>query len=186
MKISRAQAQANRARVVDAASELFRTRGFEGVSVGELMAAAGFTHGGFYNHFGSKDALAAEALEAAWNQMAAERARAVDLGQLLDGYLSPAARAAPDRGCPAAALAGEVSRGPAPVRDAFAAGLEAMVAEVEAGLPGGESPERRERAVGLVCGMVGALMLSRAVPDEHPLADELLRATRRQAKRALP
>ncbi|MBL8771521.1 MAG: TetR/AcrR family transcriptional regulator [Phenylobacterium sp.] len=184
MRISKAQAQANRDRVLAAAAEMFRAHGFEGVSVGELMSAAGFTHGGFYNHFGSKEALAAEALSAAWTQMEAERARAADLAQLLDGYLSPAARGAPGRSCPAAALAGEVSRGPPAVRAAFAEGLERMIAEVEGGLSG-ESAERRSRAVALVSGMVGALMLSRAVPEASPLADELLAATRREAKRAL-
>jgi len=184
LKISRAQAQANRARVVAAAAELFRARGFEGVSVGELMAAAGFTHGGFYNHFGSKEALAAEALTGAWDEMAGERAKARDLGELLDGYLSAAARGAPGKSCPAAALAGEVARATPAVRQAFADGLEGMVGEVEAGLSG-ESPEGRERAVALVAAMVGALMLSRAVPDGHPLASELLSATRRQAKKAL-
>jgi TetR/AcrR family transcriptional repressor of nem operon len=183
-KISRAQAEANRAKVVETAAGLFRERGFEGVSVGELMAAAGFTHGGFYNHFGSKEALAAEAVGAAWASMAAERARAADFPQLLDAYLSRAARGAPAKSCPAAALAGEVARGPEPVRVAFADGLEAMIAEVEAGL-GGESPGRRERAVAVVSAMVGALMLSRAVPDEAPLAAELLQATRRTVKSTL-
>ncbi|HEX7947451.1 MAG TPA: TetR family transcriptional regulator, partial [Phenylobacterium sp.] len=54
MKISKAQAQANRERVVATASEMFRARGFDGVAVADLMQAAGFTHGGFYNHFASK------------------------------------------------------------------------------------------------------------------------------------
>jgi TetR/AcrR family transcriptional regulator, transcriptional repressor for nem operon len=185
VRISKAQAQANRTRVVETAAELFRARGFEGVSVGELMGEAGFTHGGFYNHFGSKEALAAEALAAAWAQMAAERARARDLPQLLEGYLSGAARAAPGKSCPAAALAGDVVRGPAPVRAAFADGLEGMIASVAEGLPEGEPVARRERAVALVAAMVGALMLSRAVPDDSPLADELLAATRKKAIRDL-
>jgi TetR/AcrR family transcriptional repressor of nem operon len=184
LKISKAQAEANRSRVLAAASTLFRERGFDGVSVGELMSAAGLTHGGFYNHFGSKEALAAEAIAAAWATMAAERARAADLAELLDGYLSPAARAAPGKACPAAALAGEVARGPQPLKAAFAEGLSAMIAEAEAGLAG-ESPDRRDRAVALVSAMVGALMLSRAVPEGSPLADELLAATRRQAGKAL-
>src|SRR5262245_36187102 len=112
MRISKAQAQANHERVVDVASELFRTHGFEGVAVSDLMRASGFTHGGFYNHFASKEALAAEALQSAWTQMAAERARARDLAQLLPSYLSQAARKAPGKSCPAAALAGDVGRQP--------------------------------------------------------------------------
>ena len=75
MKISKAQAQENRERIVGAASTLFRERGFDGVSVGDLSKAAGFTHGGFYNHFASKDALAARALESAFASMAGHRER---------------------------------------------------------------------------------------------------------------
>ena len=60
MKVSKAQAQANRARVVETASQLFRERGYDGVGVADLMAAAGFTHGGFYKQFGSKTDLIAE------------------------------------------------------------------------------------------------------------------------------
>lgn len=178
MKISKAQAEANRGRVLEAASQAFRARGFDGVAVGEIMQAAGLTHGGFYNHFASKEALAAEAVTAAWTQMAAERARARDLSQLLDHYLSRAARGAPGRSCPAAALAGEVSRQGEGVRAAFAEGLEGMIAEI------GESLPDRQAAIDMVARMVGALMLSRAVPDDSPLADELLGATRVMAQRS--
>lgn len=181
MKISKAQAQENRERVVAAASELFRKRGFDDVPVGDLMKAAGFTHGGFYNHFASKQALAAEALESAWTQMAAERARADGVAGLLPRYLSRAARKAPGKSCPAAALAGDIGRQPAALKAVFAGGLEDMIASIEAGL-GGEGPARRARAVALVARMVGALMLSRAVPDDHPLADELLDANLRAAQ----
>lgn len=175
MRISKAQAQENREKVLSAASELFRARGFETVSVADVMGAAGFTHGGFYNHFASKDALAAEALAAAWATMAGQRARAADLPQLLDAYLSPAARAAPGRSCPAAALGGDVRRQPPPVREAFAEGLEDMIDSIGEGL-GGDPSTVRVRATALVTRMVGALMLSRAVPDDHPLAGELLAA----------
>lgn len=172
MRISKAQAKENRDRVVAAAAELFRERGFDDVAVGDVTKAAGFTHGGFYNHFPSKQALAAEALDNAWTQMAEERERVGPLAALLPRYLSKAARGAPGKSCPAAALAGDVCRQPPEVKAVFADGLEAMIASVEAGLPQGD--DRRERAVGLVVRMVGALMLSRAVPDGHPLADELL------------
>ncbi len=180
MKISRAQAEENRQRILTAAAELFRARGFEAVSVAEVMAAAGLTHGGFYNHFGSKEALAAEALSEAWSVMAVQRARAADLSQLLEAYLSPLARAHPGKACPAAALAGDVRRQPEPIRQAFAEGLEAMIASLEDRLDGpkgegeGDPAARRARAVALATRMIGALMLSRAVPQGGPLADELL------------
>ena len=111
MKISKAQAQENRDRIVGAAATLFRERGFDGVSVGDLTKAAGFTHGGFYNHFESKDALAAQALESAFAAMAGHRERARDLAEMLTHYLSQAARKAPGKSCPAAALGGDAGRG---------------------------------------------------------------------------
>ena len=186
MRITKAQAKENRDRVVAAASELFRAQGFEGVAVNEVMAAAGFTHGGFYNHFGSKEALAAEAVRSAFEEMAKRRERAPDLAAMLRGYFSKAARRAPGKSCPAAALAGEVGRQPDAVRASFADGLEQMIASVEARLPPGRHAlSRRERAVGLVARMAGALALARAVPEANPLADELLEASLRAALREL-
>lgn len=178
MKISKAQAEENRERIVGAASTLFRERGFDGVGVSDLTKAAGFTHGGFYNHFKSKDALAAEALDSAFKTMAGHRERARDLPEMLAHYLSQAARRAPGRSCPAAALGGDVGRQSEDLKTVFASGVEQMIASVEAGLP--PCPDRRERAVGVVTRMVGALMLARAVPDGD-LAEELLAANLRLA-----
>jgi TetR/AcrR family transcriptional repressor of nem operon len=176
MRISKTQARQNHDRVVAAAAELFRVSGFDGVAVSDLMKSAGFTHGGFYNHFDSKEALAAEALASAFAQMTRERNRAGDLEEMLGGYLSPASRRAPGRNCPAAALAGDVSRQPDAVKKVFADGVEGMIASVEALLPrrGRRGASRRERAIGVVAKMVGALALSRAVPSANRLAGELL------------
>lgn len=174
MRISKEQSRENRERVVETASTLFRERGFDGVAVADLMRAAGFTHGGFYNHFETKEALAAEALTRAFDQMAAVRDRSAGLAEVLTGYLSRAARGAPGKTCPAAALAGDAARQPPPVRAAFADGVEAMIDSFAAQIGG---PDARDRAVALLAQMVGALILSRGVPDEHPLADELLKTT---------
>jgi TetR/AcrR family transcriptional repressor of nem operon len=173
MRISKAQAEENRSRVLAAASELFRARGFESVSVADVMGAAGLTHGGFYNHFDSKEALAAEAVAHAWAAMAVHRARSAHLSELLTSYLSPAARAAPGKACPAAALAGDIRRQPEGVRRAFIEGLEDMIAAFEAQLAG-DPDTRRSRAVVLATRMIGALILSRAAPDGTVLAGELL------------
>jgi TetR/AcrR family transcriptional repressor of nem operon len=174
MRISREQAAENRERVIEAASALFRERGFDGVAVADLMRAAGFTHGGFYNHFPTKEALAAESLTRAFDDMAAVRAKSADMAEMLTGYLSKAARRAPAKTCPAAALAGDVARQPAPVRAAFADGVEGMIESFAAQIGG---PDARARATALLAKMVGALMLSRGVPDDHLLADELLKST---------
>jgi Transcriptional regulator len=175
MRISKAQAQENRLRALAAASELFRARGFDGVSIADVMQQAGLTHGGFYNHFKSKEDLAAQALADAWAAVAERRRKAADLADLLRAYLSPAARANPGKACPAAALAGDVGRQSPPVRETFTAGLEGMIDEIAARLDG-DPAARRARAVALTTRMVGALMLSRAAPEGHALADELLTA----------
>jgi len=183
MRISKAQAEKNRTRVVESAAVMFRQRGFEGAAVSDLMKAAGFTHGGFYNHFPAKESLLEEALASAWKQMAAERGRAKNLQQLVSGYLSRATRQAPGSSCPAAALAGDVSRQPQSVKVVFAEGLEEMIDSLQARLSRGSKAAQRELAVSLAARLVGALLLSRAVPDEHHLAHELLDATLRNALR---
>ena len=185
MRISNAQVKRNRERVIGAASELFRAKGFDAVAVGDLMNTAGFTHGGFYNHFDSKEALAGAALQSAWSEMAKERTRAPDLPRLLTSYLSRAARKAPGKTCPAAALAGDVGRLPKAVKTVFAQGLEDMIRSIEERLPANTDVPGRERAVNAVTRMVGALMLSRAVPDDAPLGDELLDSTLRGLLRDL-
>ena len=172
MRISRSQARENHERVVLKAAELFRERGFDGVAVNDLMKAAGFTHGGFYNHFASKEALSAEALDHAFHQMDAERARTESLDDLLEKYLSEAARRAPGKTCPAAALAGDVSRQPDLVKAVFADGLERMIESVAARLP--NDGESRSEAINLLTRMVGALVLARATPDSTDLGREVL------------
>jgi TetR/AcrR family transcriptional repressor of nem operon len=173
MKISKAQAEANRAKVVETASGLFREKGFDGVAVGELMAAAGFTHGGFYNHFYGKAELVAAALDQAFRMMDQARAGAGDLSAMLRLYLSEAARRAPARSCPAAALANDTARQGEPVKRVFAEGLERMIGSIAEGMPDG--PERRARAIGVLVRMTGALSQARATPDGDGLGSEILR-----------
>ncbi|MFN3522296.1 MAG: TetR/AcrR family transcriptional regulator [Phenylobacterium sp.] len=179
MRISRVQAQENRDKVVEAAARLFRERGVDGVGVGELMKACGFTHGGFYNHFASKDALAAEAIDAAFRQMDAERAKAGSLEELVHGYLSEAARKAPGRTCPAAALGSDAARQPPAVKAVFESGLQRIFDSLEERLAAGE--DRRAQAIDLFCRMAGAMILARALPAESLLAREILTSVRDRA-----
>jgi TetR/AcrR family transcriptional repressor of nem operon len=104
MKVTKAQAQANRALVVETASQLFRERGFDGVGVADLMAAAGFTHGGFYKQFGSKADLMAEPRPAASRRPGA--GRRVDAATFVSHYLSREHRDGRATGCTMAALRG--------------------------------------------------------------------------------
>ncbi|MET3422089.1 TetR/AcrR family transcriptional repressor of nem operon [Actinoplanes tereljensis] len=108
-RVSQAQAQENRKRIVETAARLFRERGVDGVSVADVMAEVGLTHGGFYKQFASKDALVAEAVEHAFAGMA-ERLRGLDRETFLREYLSPEHRDNPGIGCPAAGFGGDLAR----------------------------------------------------------------------------
>src|SRR6266511_50770 len=116
MKVSREQAAQNRERIVETAAQLFRKRGFEGIGVSDLMKEAGFTHGGFYGHFSSKEDLIAEASARAltrslalWSELT-ERASSDRLAAIAGAYLTSIHRDNPGAGCLLAALGPDVSR----------------------------------------------------------------------------
>jgi TetR/AcrR family transcriptional repressor of nem operon len=183
VRITESQAEKNRQRVIAKASKLFRESGFDGISVNDLMKAAGFTHGGFYNHFESKGALAGEALDHAFRQMDGVRERMPTLDEFVRSYLSEQARNSPGSTCPAAALAGEVARQPDTVKSIFADGVERMILSVENLLP--KTPRARDEAIDVICRMLGALVLARAIPASSSLGRELLAtATERCRKSA--
>ncbi|WP_228527364.1 TetR/AcrR family transcriptional regulator [Noviherbaspirillum soli] len=159
---------ANRERLLDIASRLFRERGFDSVSVAEIMQEAGLTHGGFYGHFSSKEALAAEAATHALLQTAnrwratLESSGTAGLERIVDAYLSQQHRDRPGIGCAIAALGPEVARQPDPVRHAFAAELESLIGVLSGFLPGADPSVRRKRALALMAQLVGAIVLARA------------------------
>src|SRR5215211_1568681 len=101
MRVSREQVAENRRKILEAAGRLFRERGFEAVTVAEVMQAAGLTHGGFYRHFKSKDDLIAQTLAHA---LADDAAGETDLARYARDYLSPAHRDNVTGGCPVAGL----------------------------------------------------------------------------------
>ena len=154
-------------RIVKEASRLFRERGFENVSVAEVMKAAGLTHGAFYAHFGSKEELQAAAV--AYGQK-------VSLGRLqhskrkkskesfADRYLSRWHRDNPGDGCTMAALAQEVARSTPELKAAFEQGLEEILPAI-----GGE----RKEAIFQAAAMIGGVVLARAVHDPR-FSDEIL------------
>lgn len=175
VRITKEQAQKNHDLVVEVAAERFRERGFDGISIAELMQSAGFTHGGFYNHFDSKDELAVKAAELAFKERSDDLTRAGGVSELLRRYLSRTHSAAVGQGCPAAALGADAARQSDDVRRAFALGIEGMIGDFGAGLPEGlTTAERRALAINLVARCVGALLLSRAVPSTDRLAREVL------------
>lgn len=175
-----------RARVVKAAASAIRRLGPDRVSVAEIMGEVGLTHGGFYAHFKSKDALVGAAVEAAFAQSRGRLARLaphddpqVLLAGLVDFYVSADHRDHPERGCPIALLSSDIPRQGAPAREAFDAGVHGLIEIIATRLKGGE--ERLGLAGSLLSEMAGAVALSRAVSDPE-LSDRLLAESRARIK----
>ncbi|AGZ42250.1 TetR/AcrR family transcriptional regulator [Actinoplanes friuliensis] len=179
-RVSQAQAQENRDRVVETAARLFRERGVQGVSVADLMAEAGLTHGGFYKQFSSKEALVAEATGRAFGELGALLTgldeqhpddHAAARSALLDYYFSAEHRDHAGKGCPTTALGPDVAREApgSPAREPYAEGVEGFARWM-----GDESEEN----LVAIATMAGALMLSRATAGSE-LSDRILAAARR-------
>ncbi|MBX8568614.1 TetR/AcrR family transcriptional regulator [Pseudomonas cichorii] len=176
MKVSKAQVKANRAHIVETASVVFRERGFDGVGLADLMGAAGFTHGGFYKHFGSKADLMAEASDCGLSDMAA-KVDGVDLASFMTHYLSREHRDRPGQGCTIAALSTDVSRQTEDVKQVFADGIERILAALaNDGVERDAASQRVARSgrIDAMAHLVGAIILSRACPDGSHLSDEIL------------
>ncbi|MEU0913936.1 TetR/AcrR family transcriptional regulator [Streptomyces althioticus] len=196
-RITKEEKARNRQNIVEAAGRMFRAQGIDAVGIADLMKEAGLTHGGFYNHFASKDDLAAEVCNASFAASLGVLRQTVDEGdvpagpplrRVVEDYLSAEHRDAPDGGCPSASLVIDAGRHTEAVQRSYAAGVEGYLAgfagEFEREREGGEvAPEEaRERAVLLLSRMVGAMVLARAVRHVEPeLSDEILRTCRAHA-----
>jgi TetR/AcrR family transcriptional repressor of nem operon len=188
-RASREQAGHHRTAITEASARLFRERGVDNVSVAELMAAAGLTHGGFYGHFASKDDLAGEACRWAfgrsaerWKKRIADKTdRSVARAAVTDNYLSSQSRSGPEGSCPATSLASDVARktADAPIRAAYVAGLEELVTILASVQKTGAARSDREAALADLATMVGGLVLAKATQGE-PISDEILSAARRR------
>jgi TetR/AcrR family transcriptional repressor of nem operon len=144
------------------------------------MAEVGLTAGGFYRHFESKEALAKEACAEAFAQSGLARQPGNSPGAILRRYLSKAHRDAPSVGCPLPALASDMPRQPGGVRRTYTDGVRGALARVGEAVPGADARVR----LALLCSMVGAVALARAVDDEE-LSEAVLRETSRFWIRAL-
>lgn len=174
MRVSREQMAENRRRILDAASRLFRAKGFDAVSVAEVMKAAGLTHGGFYGHFSSKDDLVAQTLA---HSLAGGAGGEGDLRAFVEDYLSPRHRDNAADGCPTAGLAADIRHQTAAARAAMTEGFRSQIDRISEALPGASAAERRRAAIGSWAAMVGAVILARAI-DDPALSDEVLEQTR--------
>jgi AcrR family transcriptional regulator len=179
-------------RIVRTAAAQIRERGYDGVSVATVMEAAGLTHGGFYAHFDSRDAMLAEALDAAAHDSLGRLGRASDgvatedaLETLLDLYLSDRHVAHPEHGCVLAALGSETRRQSPEIRRVMTRRIKEMADLVERQLPGWGKAGRHEDALGVLATMLGALVLSRAI-DEPGLAKDVRAAARQLLARGVP
>jgi TetR/AcrR family transcriptional repressor of nem operon len=178
MRMSRAAAAESRARIVEEAARLLRERGVAGASVAEVMQAAGMTHGGFYKHFDSKDALLAEATASAFaeaaarfDRRAARKGVEAAVAAYVADYLSPAHIAHPEQGCPLAAFGAEAGRHPEALSLTFAEGVEGLVERVSG------AGASREQAMRQLVTLLGAVVAARAV-GSGPLQQEILAAAR--------
>lgn len=185
VRYDKSHKQATREHIVKTASRRFRRDGIDAVGLASVMAEAGLTHGGFYNHFASKEDLVAEAAAAALAETLARLKRQNDddgsIEWFVRGYLDARHRDAMAKGCAIAALAGEMARRPAGARQAFWRGVEAIEAEIGARLaPKLPAGERQERASAILGQMLGALQLARLATDDAR-SDAVLQAGIRAA-----
>ena len=180
MRVTREQAAQNRERVVDVAGELFRTKGFDGIGVADLMQAAGLTHGGFYGNFASKEALEVEASRKALDATAAFVKKLVaesddPLGAIVRFYLSHAHRDGIGEGCAISALSQDAVRAGPALRGVFEAAIRDYLSVLAELVRGDTEAERFKRSMVTYSTMVGALQLARTVTDQK-LSDTILAA----------
>lgn len=169
----------SRQRIVDAAAGLFRQYGIDGVGVDAIMHAAGLTHGGFYGHFASKEALVAEVCNralarsaASWERIAQQAEPAEALRRIVGRYLEPAHVTATESGCVLATLGPEVARRP-DARTGVADPLRAMLAALGECMP--DASQEQPKAT--LSAMVGAVVLAR-LADDPAMAEGFLDAVR--------
>ena len=186
-RVSKAQTEANHQAIEDAASRLFRERGLQAVTVADVMAEAGLTHGGFYAHYQSKDALAAAACESAFAFAAEKWRRRIDAAEspavardaIAEGYLKTANCDPAVASCPTATLVTDVARADMrhPIKPAYVAGVKQQIDVLTGlGLSGDHIGDRAAACVQLAT-MMGALLLARATHGD-PIADEIVAAAR--------
>lgn len=177
MKVSKQRAAENRQRIVEEAARLFRERGLSGVGVDALTEAAGLTYGSLYSHFGSKEALMAEAVKCAFADFGSKMSATKDVTAFVEQYLSAEHRDRPGEGCAVAALGCEMGRQSKTVRRAFTEGAKGAMARLGARLRNGPVCDREDKAWTMIATLMGTILLARAV-DDPALSERILSAAR--------
>jgi TetR/AcrR family transcriptional repressor of nem operon len=191
MRVSKEQAAQNRQDILTAAARLFREQGVSATGVDSITRDVSLTHGTVYSQFGSKEAIAAEAIRLAlrgsehlWQRLVERKGAKQAFPAIVAAYLSRDHRDSPGRGCAVAALGSEIARQPQSVREAFTAEFKDALAFLAGVMPGEDPSGRYEDAIAAFASMVGALILARAVNDE-PLSDRILQVTTKRVTQSV-
>ncbi len=184
MRYSREHKLETHARIVRKASVRLREKGAHGIGVADLMKDAGLTHGGFYAHFDSREALVIEAFAYAmdrstdsWRKLAEQIPPEKRLATIVESYLTPVHRDDPGHGCAVPTLGAEIARESPRTRKAFAAKLEQMIDMLAEQIPDVPRKAARKQAMAVLATMMGTLVLAR-VAGNGELSDEILAAGR--------
>ncbi|MES5482690.1 TetR/AcrR family transcriptional regulator [Bradyrhizobium sp. INPA03-11B] len=187
MRYSKEHKQETHARIVKKAATRLREKGAHGIGVADLMKDAGLTHGGFYAHFDSREALVIEAFNYAmdraterWRKVTAEVAPEKRLSTIVDGYLSATHRDDPGQGCAVPALGAEIARESPKTRKAFALKLDQMIDMITDQIQDVPRKTARKQAMATLATMMGAIVMSR-IAGNGEMSDEILSAGREAA-----
>ena len=184
MRYSKEHKLETHARIVKKASVRLREKGAHGIGVADLMKDAGLTHGGFYAHFDSREALVIEAFADAmdrsterWRKIAAQTPPEKRLATIVESYLTPVHRDDPGHGCALPTLGAEIARENPRTRKAFAAKLEQMIEMLADQIPDVSRKAARQQAMAVIATMMGTLVLAR-VAGSGEFSDAILSAGR--------
>ena len=187
MRYSKEHKQETHTRIVKKASVRLREKGAHGIGVADLMKEAGLTHGGFYAHFDSRDALVIEALTYAsgrsreyWRKIAEQTPQDKRLALIVDTYLNTAHRDNPGHGCAIASLGADIARESPKTRKAFAAELDRMIDLIADQIPGAPRKAARKQATATLATIMGALVMAR-IAGNGEFSDDIMAAGREAA-----
>jgi TetR/AcrR family transcriptional repressor of nem operon len=187
MRYSREHKQETHDRIVKKASVRLREKGAHGIGVADLMKEAGLTHGGFYAHFDSREALVIEAFGYAmdrgmdhWRKITDEVAPEKRLALIAEAYLSALHRDNPGHGCSIPALGAEIARESPKTRKAFAGKLDEMIEMMTDFIPNLPRKAARKQAIATLTTMAGTMLLAR-IAGSSELSDEVLKTGRDSA-----
>ncbi len=177
MRYSREHKLETHARIVRKASVRLREKGAHGIGVADLMKEAGLTHGGFYAHFDSREALVIEAFGERWRKLAEQVPLNKRFAMVVDAYLAPVHRDDPGHGCAVPTLGAEIARESPKTRKAFASKLEQMIEMFAEQIPDVPRKAARKQAMAAVATMMGTLVMAR-IAGNGEFSDEILGAGR--------